>query len=118
MLKFINFIKNDKLDKINLNLIENKLNKTGNALNIITSGTNKNNVPIVDRNYTHLLYFSYLKIYNIVKNNQKQQGTGLKIITPKQMLSCLPVLLFKMHAGNNSTKLKNEIKQLLYSLYR
>ena len=34
------------------------------------------------------------------------------------MLSCLPVLLAQIHAGNNSAKLKNEIRQLLYSLYR
>ena len=34
------------------------------------------------------------------------------------MLSRLPVLLSEIHAGNNSTKLKNEIRQLLYSLYR
>ena len=34
------------------------------------------------------------------------------------MLSRLPVLLAQIHAGNNSTKLKNEIRQLLYSLYR
>ena len=47
-----------------------------------------------------------------------KQGTGLKILTPKQMLSGLPILLAEIHAGNNSTKLKNEIRQLLYSLYR
>ena len=49
---------------------------------------------------------------------QKKQGKGLKIITPKQMLSRLQVLLAQIHAGNNSSKLKNEIRQLLYSLYR
>ena len=49
---------------------------------------------------------------------QKKQGEGLKIITLKQMLSRLPVLLAQIHAGNNSLKLKNEIRRLLYSLYR
>ena len=48
----------------------------------------------------------------------KKQGKGLKMITPKQMLSRLPVLLAQIHAENNSAKLKNEIRQLLYSLYR
>ena len=34
------------------------------------------------------------------------------------MLSCLPILLAQIQAVNNSTKLKNEIRQILYSLYR
>ena len=50
-------------------------------------------------------------------NNQNQQGQGLKIITPDQMLSRLPISLAQLKAGNNSEKLKNEIRQLLYSLY-
>ena len=52
------------------------------------------------------------------QNQQNQQGEGLKILTPNQMLSRLPITLAKLKAGNNSDKLKNEIKQLLYSLYR
>ena len=51
-------------------------------------------------------------------NKQKQQGKGLKILTPNQMLSRLPIALAQLEAGNNSEKLKNEIRQLLYSLYR
>ena len=47
-----------------------------------------------------------------------QQGQGLKILTPDQMLSRLPITLAQLKAGNNSQKLKNEIRQLLYSLYR
>ena len=46
------------------------------------------------------------------------QGKGLKILTPNQMLSRLPITLAQLNAGNNSEKLKNEIRQLLYSLYR
>ena len=34
------------------------------------------------------------------------------------MLNCLPILLAQIQPGNNSIKLKNEIKQILYSLYR
>ena len=49
---------------------------------------------------------------------QNQEGKGIKIITPNQMLSRLPISLTQLEAGNNSNKLKNEIKQLLYSLYR
>ena len=50
-------------------------------------------------------------------NKQNQQGKGLKILTPNQMLSRLPIALAQLEAGNNSEKLKNEIRQLLYSLY-
>ena len=46
------------------------------------------------------------------------EGGGLKIFTPNQMLSGLPITLAQFKAGNNSEKLKNEIRQLLYSLYR
>ena len=56
----------------------------------------------------HILYFNQLD----------QSGQGLKILTPNQMLSRLPITLAQLKAGNNSEKLKNEIRQLLYSLYR
>ena len=49
---------------------------------------------------------------------RNQQGQGLKILTADQMLSRLPITLAQLKAGNNSEKLKNEIRQLLYSLYR
>ena len=49
---------------------------------------------------------------------RNQPGQGLKILTPDQMLSRLPITLAQLKAGNNSEKLKNEIRQLLYSLYR
>ena len=49
---------------------------------------------------------------------KNQPGHGLKILTPSQMLSRLPISLVQLKAGNNSEKLKNEIRQLLYSLYR
>ena len=63
------------------------------------------------------------KILEIVEdilefNRKKQSGGGLKILTPNQMLSRLPITLAQLKAGNNSEKLKNEIRQLLYSLYR
>ena len=51
-------------------------------------------------------------------NKQKQEGQGIKILTPNQMLSRLPISLAQLEAENNSNKLKNEIRQLLYSLYR
>ena len=48
----------------------------------------------------------------------KAKGAGLKILNNKQMLDRLPILLAQIQAGNNSIKLKNEIRQILYSLYR
>ena len=51
-------------------------------------------------------------------NKQNQQGKGLKILTPNQMLSRLPITLAQLKVGNNSDKLKNEIRQLLYFLHR
>ena len=50
--------------------------------------------------------------------NMNKEGKGLKMLTNKQMLNRLPILLAQIQAGNNSTKLKNEIRQILYFLYR
>ena len=55
---------------------------------------------------------------NLELNSEKQSEEGLKILTPNQMLISLPISLAQLNAGNNSEKLKNEIIQLLYSLYR
>ena len=57
-----------------------------------------------------------IAIFN--RENQKQHGLALKILTPNQMLSRLPISLAKLKAENNSEKRKNEIRQLLHSLYR
>ena len=47
-----------------------------------------------------------------------QKWQRLKILTPNQMLSRLPISLSQLKAENNSKKLKNEIRQPLYSSYR
>ena len=49
---------------------------------------------------------------------KEQEGTGLKILTPNQMLKRLPITLARIKAGNNSESLLNEIRQIVYSLYR
>ena len=46
------------------------------------------------------------------------QGQWLKILTPNHMLSRLPISLVQLNVVNNSKNLKNEIRQLVYSLYR
>ena len=65
------------------------------------------------------------KLYKIVSivekilefNRQNQEEKRLKILTPDQVLSRLLISLAQLKAENNSEKLKNEIRQLLYSLY-
>ena len=47
-----------------------------------------------------------------------KQGTGLKILTPKQMLQGLLTALAQVKAGNNSENLLNKIKKIAYSLYQ
>ena len=49
---------------------------------------------------------------------KNQKGQRLKILTPNQVLSRLSITLARLQPGNNSERLKNEIRQLLYSLYR
>ena len=50
--------------------------------------------------------------------DSKQKGTGLKILTPKQILQRLPIALAQIKAGNNSQSLFNEIRQIVYSFYQ
>ena len=52
------------------------------------------------------------------EEQKEQEGTGLKILTPKQMLQRLPIALAQVKAGNNSENLLNEIRQIIYSLYQ
>ena len=58
------------------------------------------------------------KLSDEYDSNGWSSGSGLKILTKKQMLSRLPILLAQIQAGNNSIKLKNELRQTLYSLCR
>ena len=64
------------------------------------------------------------KPYNIVKvvkmildfnKIEQQEGQGIKILTPNQMLNRLPIALAQLQAGNNSNKLKNKIN-IVFSL--
>ena len=48
------------------------------------------------------------------EQRKNQPGKGLKILTPSQMLSRLPIILAQLKAGNNSEKPKNETKEYLY----
>ena len=61
-------------------------------------------------------------IFQVSKESEEdvesQEGKGLKILTPNQMLKRLPIALAQVKAGNNSESLLNEIRQIVYSLYR
>ena len=58
-------------------------------------------------------------LYNLKSGSDtSKKGEGLKILSSKQMFNCLPILLAQIQTGNNSIKLKNEKRQILYSLYR
>ena len=57
--------------------------------------------------------------YLIYKSKQNEiKGTGLKMLTPKQMFQILPIALAQVKAANNSETLLNEIKQIVYSLHQ
>ena len=64
---------------------------------------------------------NYIYIYILKKNpvdkilndaTNRQHGQGLNILTPKKMIIRLSILLAELTAGNNSQKLKNEIRQI------
>ena len=67
--------------------------------------------------------YEFVKILDIFNeilafNEQNQWGQGLKVLILSEMLSRLPICLAQLKAGNYLEKLKNETRQLLYSLYR
>ena len=71
------------------------------------------------RNEAIKFYDDYSSMMSEAKAKAKAtKGTGLKILTPKQMLQRLPIALAQVKAGNNSEKLLNEIRQIVYSLYQ
>ena len=63
----------------------------------------------------------YTEMFSDANYRAKQnetKGTGLKILTPKQMLQRLPIALTQVKADDNSENLLNEIRQIIYSLYQ
>ena len=64
---------------------------------------------------------NFLKDYSFLLSETKckaKYGRGLKILTSKQMLQRLPIVLAQVNAGNTSENLLNEIRQIIYYLYR
>ena len=69
------------------------------------------------RNEAIKFYDDYSLMMSEAKN-KATKGTGLKILTPKQMLQRLPIALAQVKPGNNSESLLNEMRQIVYSLYQ
>ena len=99
-------------------------NKNNKYVNVIKSGLHDLKNEIEEMSKEEIEIEKPDKILKIVEeildfnNKQNQIGEGLKKLTPNQMLSRLPITLAQLKVGNNSEKLKNEIRQLSYSLYR
>ena len=89
------------LDKIKKKFIKNVLKD---KKFIVKIEENKKIINMVE----HILYFNQLD----------QQGSGLKILTADWILSRLQITLAQLKAGHNYDKLKNEVRELLHSLYR
>ena len=72
------------------------------------------------RNEAIKFYDDYSSIMSEAKYRATKgfKATGLKILTPKQMLQRLPIALAQVKSGNNSESLLNEIRQIVYSLYQ
>ena len=116
--KYFNFIVPSALAK-QLSKIKNKKKS---HVNVIKSGLSdlKNEIEKMSADEKEIEKpDKMLKIVEkICDFNRQQQGYRLKTLTPDQMLSRLPIYLAYLNAENSSEKLKNELWQLLYSLYR
>ena len=112
--KLINFSKfNEEYNKFVDNTVKCEYYKSKKKPGSVSSNQKKNMIR----------YARYLKnivdLYNHKSDSDaSKKGEGLKILTNKQMLNRLPILLAQIEAGNNSIKLKNEARQILYLLYR
>ena len=98
-------------------------------LNIIRIGNKNDNQKKILANANILLNgrnsaIKFIEVYGSMileakrLAKEEQEGKGLKILTPNQMLKRLPIALAQVKAGNNSDSLLNEIRQIVYSLYR
>ena len=122
---FAKLIKSNKEDNTKLvALIEKNLNKLIKDLGNISDDLLKSELEKIEYtvekkiNINECLNMLDLETEESAEQRRDQKGQELKILTPKQMLSSLPIYLAQFRAGNNSEKLKNEKRQLLYSLNR
>ena len=103
---------------------ENQAELESNLIDIKISGKKKMVIKNVEefrdsRQAVINFYKDYSSlVVNAAYDAKQQKGTGLKILTPKQMLQRLPIAYAQIEAGNNSKSLLNEIRQIVYSLYQ
>ena len=118
---YFNFVVPSALVK---QLDETKNKKKNNKLvNVIKSGLSDLKNKIEKMSEEEIENEQPDKILKIVEeipefNKQNRLRRGLNILTPDQMLSRSPITLAQLNAGNNSEELKNDIRQILYFLYR
>ena len=120
-------LKEIKQGKISIQEAKNTQKEFNKQLNLIRRG-NKNQEQRQTLDNTNNLYnvrdmvITFIEDYGSMileaKEMARQEGEGLKILTPNQMLKRLPIALAQIKAGNNSESLLNEIRQIVYSLYR
>ena len=124
----LTFLDEIKKGKMSLEEAKNIQQNYLDCLNIIRKG-NKNanqkntlaniNIHFYARNSAIKFNEDYCSMILEAKNLAKEQeGTGLKILTPNQMLKRLPIALAQIKAGNNSESLLNKIRHIVYSLDR
>ena len=123
----INFLDDIKKGKISLEEAKEQQQDYYNYLNRIRKG-NKDanqkrtlaNINILFNARDNIIKFieDYGSMILEAKRLVKQEGEELKILTPNQTLKRLPIALAQIKAGNNSESLLNEIRQIVYHLYR
>ena len=109
----------NEADQKQSNLVEYIMN-FNNKTRPKTKDDKKNKKYIL--NSAENLYYGRELVINAFKSGlfplKSTTGTGLKILTPKQVLQRLSIALAQVKAGNNSENLLNEIRQIVYSLYQ
>ena len=89
------------------------VNKINNGLIDLRKGLNRKEIPEKE---------NPKKVVDIVEKtlefHKGQKVKGIKILTPKQMLQRLPIVLAQVRAGNTSENLSNETRQIIYSLHQ
>ena len=88
------------------NIINEMFNTEDEKLDIATVGDDDRRKSVIEA------------ISKLGDKEEPEIGKGLKIMATKQMIARLPILLAQKQAGNNSQKINNEIRQIIYSLYR
>ena len=125
-LNIVNKVKNGEISLVD---VKNDQEKFRSSLAEIRKGNNKRRskeqtnglynieMPYKARNEAIKFNDDYSSIVSGAKT-KATKWTGLKILTPKQMLQRLPIALAQVKTGNNLESLLNEMRQIVYSLYQ